>query len=151
MIKKIVTGFLLLSVLSIAGLGFVWMNSYQGELEILETRKSVVKVSPLKKEIISPKVEIKKIEKIIKEKKALKSRISMEEFSKHNSPKDCWILFENSVYDVTSFLPLHPGGSEKINQFCGNTRFEKTFKTQHGDSKVNALKNNVGKLKGDLG
>lgn len=39
-----------------------------------------------------------------------KPTISLDEFLKHNSKDDCWISINNNVYDVTEFIPNHPGG-----------------------------------------
>eukprot|EP01083_Nonionella_stella_P183355 662375_1 len=36
--------------------------------------------------------------------------ISMDEVLKHNTIEDCWIVFYDKVYDLSSFLPFHPGG-----------------------------------------
>jgi len=33
------------------------------------------------------------------------------EVAKHNGQKSCWIVLESNVYDVTTFLSLHPGGA----------------------------------------
>ena len=38
--------------------------------------------------------------------------------AKHNTRSDCWIIYQNSVYDVTKFGPQHPGG-DKIYDGCG--------------------------------
>lgn len=45
--------------------------------------------------------------------------LTIEEVSKHNSANDCWIIINNNVYNVTSFINQHPGGAEKIINFCG--------------------------------
>jgi cytochrome b involved in lipid metabolism/fatty acid desaturase len=37
--------------------------------------------------------------------------VSWEEISKHDKPKDCWVVYEGLVYDVTDFVPNHPGGA----------------------------------------
>lgn len=31
------------------------------------------------------------------------------EIIKHDRRDDCWVVIEGKVYDVTSFLPHHPG------------------------------------------
>ncbi|EIW70925.1 hypothetical protein TREMEDRAFT_28420 [Tremella mesenterica DSM 1558] len=36
--------------------------------------------------------------------------ISFEEVKKHNKRDDCWVIINGTVYDVTDFLPRHPGG-----------------------------------------
>ena len=41
------------------------------------------------------------------------------EVAKHNSATDCWIIIQSSVYNVSQFLSLHPGGSDRIIPFCG--------------------------------
>lgn len=43
---------------------------------------------------------------------------TLEEVSKHNSSDDCWMIFDDKVYEVTGFIPMHPGG-EAILQGCG--------------------------------
>ena len=39
--------------------------------------------------------------------------------AKHNSPDSCWVILYGNVYDVTEFLPSHPGGSRIILQLAG--------------------------------
>lgn len=66
--------------------------------------------------------------------------ITLSELEAHNSENDCWIAFERKVYDVTSWIPKHPGGPDKIIPYCGSSEaFENAFTTQHGRSKVNLL------------
>ena len=38
--------------------------------------------------------------------------ISMEEVIKHNKRENCWTVVDNLVYDVTTFVPHHPGGKK---------------------------------------
>ena len=42
-----------------------------------------------------------------------------EEVAKHNKLNDCWVIVNNKVYDVTSFISLHPGGCEAILKNAG--------------------------------
>ncbi|KAI9248754.1 hypothetical protein BY458DRAFT_464804 [Sporodiniella umbellata] len=44
---------------------------------------------------------------------------SREEVEKNCSEDSCWVIVQNKVYDVTSFLKDHPGGSEFILKFAG--------------------------------
>jgi cytochrome b involved in lipid metabolism len=43
---------------------------------------------------------------------------TMAQVSQHNSKSDCWLVITGSVYDVTKFIPDHPGGDE-ILKGCG--------------------------------
>jgi len=45
--------------------------------------------------------------------------LNMAEVAKHNSPSDCWMVINNKVYDVTSFLNAHPGGAGTMIPYCG--------------------------------
>ena len=35
-----------------------------------------------------------------------------QEVAKHNTAESCWVSLKGKVYDVTEFLPRHPGGKE---------------------------------------
>ncbi|KAK4482953.1 hypothetical protein RD792_010126 [Penstemon davidsonii] len=39
---------------------------------------------------------------------------TLAEISEHNTNKDCWLLINGKVYDVTKFLEDHPGGDEVL-------------------------------------
>jgi cytochrome b involved in lipid metabolism len=37
----------------------------------------------------------------------------------HNTEKDCWLIVHDNVYNVTSYIPRHPGGPKAIISNCG--------------------------------
>lgn len=43
----------------------------------------------------------------------------LEEVRQHASEDNCWVINNNSVYDVTSFLQTHPGGAELVLNHAG--------------------------------
>ena len=45
-------------------------------------------------------------------------KITNAEFTKHFSKTDCWVSFDKKVYDMTTYLAIHPGGSGKLARFC---------------------------------
>ncbi len=75
-----------------------------------------------------------------------KNRFSMQEVAIHNDDSSCWMVINNVVYDVTEFIPSHPGedilsgcGRESTNLFEGQQ--------QHRDKAANLLaKYSIGKL-----
>ncbi|KAJ9137879.1 FMN-dependent dehydrogenase [Pleurostoma richardsiae] len=50
--------------------------------------------------------------------------IDAEEVAKHTSPDSCWVILYGNVYDVTSFLGDHPGGSKIILKLAGRDATE---------------------------
>ena len=50
--------------------------------------------------------------------------ITMDEIAKHNSEGDLWVIIEGAVYDLTTFLPDHPGGKKAIMLFAGKDATE---------------------------
>lgn len=37
--------------------------------------------------------------------------IPLREVARHCTPEDCWLLVHGRIYDVTTWVPLHPGGA----------------------------------------
>lgn len=61
------------------------------------------------------------------------SGITLTEVASHNSRTSCWSIINGSVYDLTSWIPKHPGGEQRILDICGidgSTKFNK----KHGSS-----------------
>lgn len=44
---------------------------------------------------------------------------AMAEVAQHASQNDCWVVVNNTVYNMTSFISEHPGGARAITQTCG--------------------------------
>jgi L-lactate dehydrogenase (cytochrome) len=42
-----------------------------------------------------------------------------DEVAKHNSKDSCWVIVHGKAYDVTDFLPEHPGGPKIILKYAG--------------------------------
>ncbi|KAK1757838.1 FMN-dependent dehydrogenase-domain-containing protein [Echria macrotheca] len=51
--------------------------------------------------------------------KTLQSPAYQTTVAKHRSADSCWVVLYGNVYDVTDFLPHHPGGSKIILQLAG--------------------------------
>lgn len=46
------------------------------------------------------------------------------EIAKHNSTESCWVIVHGKAYDLTDFLPEHPGGSKIILKYAGKDATE---------------------------
>lgn len=60
-----------------------------------------------------------------------KSIFSLEEISSHNSRVSCWSAIGGGVYDLTSWIPNHPGGEKAILSICGIDG-SKAYDGKHG-------------------
>lgn len=56
---------------------------------------------------------------------------TLSDVENHNSSTNCWTAVYGNVYDVTSFISQHPGGSRAIISLCG-TDGTSAFDDQHG-------------------
>jgi len=45
--------------------------------------------------------------------------LNAAEIARHRLIQDCWLLINDKVYDVTSYLGAHPGGVATIAPYCG--------------------------------
>lgn len=53
--------------------------------------------------------------------------VSFQEFERHSTAKDCWILMDGEVYDITEFLLTNEGLYKEATSFCGTVGFEEGF------------------------
>ena len=74
---------------------------------ILEHTKTKTKTKTLKhtRKLGTNKLDTNKIGGIIK-----KKAFTLDEIKKHNKKGDAWTLIENKVYNISSWIPKHPGG-----------------------------------------
>ncbi len=56
---------------------------------------------------------------------------SMTEVASHKDANSCWTTINGNVYDVTSWIDQHPGGSQAILSLCGIDG-SAAFNGQHG-------------------
>lgn len=57
--------------------------------------------------------------------------ITLSEVAQHTTRTSCWSTINGGVYDLTSWIPRHPGGEQAILSICGIDGSAK-FNAQHG-------------------
>lgn len=63
------------------------------------------------------------------------SGYTLAQVAEHATKESCWTTINGSVYDITSYIPRHPGGERNIMKVCGKDGTS-LFEGQHGgDSK----------------
>lgn len=58
---------------------------------------------------------------------------TLAQVATHNSRQSCWSAINGNVYDLTSWIPHHPGGEQNILNICGIDG-SGAFNNQHGGS-----------------
>jgi cytochrome b involved in lipid metabolism len=46
-------------------------------------------------------------------------QLTQDVVSEYNTAESCWTIIDGNVYDVTSYVPRHPGGIGEIVKACG--------------------------------
>jgi len=65
--------------------------------------------------------------------------LSTSEIKKHNTKSDCWSIVNGNVYNLTSYVQKHPGGTAVIANICGKDG-SSSFTNQHNtQSKPNSV------------
>ncbi len=57
--------------------------------------------------------------------------ITLAVVATHNSANSCWSVIAGNVYDLTAYVPKHPGGKSEILAMCGKDG-SSLFTGQHG-------------------
>ena len=65
--------------------------------------------------------------------------IKTSEVLSHNTKDDCWIIINNSIYNVTDFLKEHPGGGDVILDFAGKDATEAFADIGHSKDAIEML------------
>ena len=74
---------------------------------------------------------------------------SLDEIAKHNTEEDCWLVIHGKVYDVTEFLPDHPGGPEIIVDLAGKDATDEFEDIGHSeDARQMMAEYEVGEIEG---
>eukprot|EP00438_Fugacium_kawagutii_P007393 Skav233944 [mRNA] locus=scaffold1382:83801:90342:+ [translate_table: standard] len=66
------------------------------------------------------------------------AKIPWSEVERHNSKDDLWLLIDGKVYDVTSFLSLHPGGGQLVVDAAAQDSTS-LFERTHGEGLSEAI------------
>lgn len=75
--------------------------------------------------------------------------VTKAEVARHDTPGDCWVIVGRSVYDMTAYLPRHPGGVGEISRWCGG-RATAAFADEHAgdrDAAQGMANLKIGRLK----
>ena len=58
------------------------------------------------------------------------TKLTLEEVKKHDSGTSCWSIVDGNVFDLTNWIPKHPGGPAVIRAICGKDGTS-AFEGQH--------------------
>jgi cytochrome b involved in lipid metabolism len=89
---------------------------------------------------------------VAQEIKPMANVFTSKQVESHNTVSDCWLIIDNKVYNVTSFLDMHPGGPDMIILYCGKDATQ-AFDTKGGRGSHSSYAHNLlsNYYVGDLG
>lgn len=70
--------------------------------------------------------------------------ITIEEVNKHRTVKDCWVIINGDVYDITQYVYAHPGGTSHFTKGADISNMFNNFHRNLDISFIQKLK--IGKL-----
>jgi cytochrome b involved in lipid metabolism len=65
--------------------------------------------------------------------------ITSAQVTQHNSRSSCWSIIDGNVYDLTSWIPNHPGGEQAILSICGIDGAQRYNAKHGGNSKITKI------------
>jgi cytochrome b involved in lipid metabolism len=77
------------------------------------------------------------VQKDISEDSTKTTTYSLSDISSHKDDTSCWSTINGGVYDLTAWVPKHPGGERGILSLCGIDGSKK-FNGQHGGKSLQA-------------
>lgn len=63
-----------------------------------------------------------------------KSSYTLSEVESHNQASNCWSAINGNVYNLTSWVNIHPGGADMIVSICGKDGSD-SYNSQHGSAR----------------
>lgn len=58
---------------------------------------------------------------------------TLEEVAEHHSPDNCWMAIHGKVYDLTPYVPNHPGPAGMMLVWCGQESTEAWETKSYGE------------------
>ncbi|XP_052867775.1 cytochrome b5-like [Anopheles cruzii] len=69
-----------------------------------------------------------------------RKQITLREVAYHDSYEDCWIVCFDRVYDITTFLSMHPGGHDVLVENAGRDATIAFLNAGHSKMALKSLK-----------
>lgn len=108
--KSSVLSAVIVAVIIVVGTGVYFLSRESDEPTIVENSQSVQDSAPAARNNTSNQPASSTEE--------VAESFTTEQVAVHNTEDDCWTIIEGSVYDITSYIPRHPGGSNILSA-CG--------------------------------
>ncbi len=50
---------------------------------------------------------------------ASEKQFTLKQVAEHSVAKDCWIVINERVYDISAYIPKHPAPETVLTKYCG--------------------------------